>query len=227
LQQRLRDAQAEMARAKQGAVAADAGERSEETYRQALREERRAANLQRSGRDEAAAQAFQAAAERFKKAETEARLSAEDEEQERQKQANAQRGQTPNPQRGQTPPNPAPVQKQPPLNLEVEKEAVIQTLRRYERACSSRDVAAVRSVFPGAPGETLRQLAEARSFTLTIKSIGELRFYTLSETRQQAVAPVTLVYDVVTRSGQPNHEERQQSIMFERQRGAWIIVDVR
>jgi hypothetical protein len=208
-----------MARAKQDAVAADAGERSEETYRQALREERRAANLQRSGRDEAAAQAFQAAAVRFKKAETEARLSAEDEAQELQKQANAQRG--------QTPPSSPPAQKPPALNLEVEKEAVIQTLRRYERACSSGDVAGVRSVYPGVPGESLKQMTDARSFALTIKFTGEIKFYTFSETRISAVAPTTFLFEVVTRSGQRNREERSQSVTLEKQRGGWIIAGVR
>ena len=81
-------------------------------------------------------------------------------------------------------------------------------------------------VLPGASGESLKQLADARSFSLTIKSIGEIRFYTFSETRRPAVAPVTFVYDVVARSGQRTHEERQQTITLERQRDTWVITDV-
>jgi len=160
------------------------------------------------------------AADRFKQAATDARLIAEDEEQERLKRQAAERG------RGQAPPGPPAAQKPAPLNVDVEKDAVIQTLRRYELAYNNMDVAAVRSVFPDVPGESLKQLADARSFALTIKSIGEIKFYTFSESRRPAVAPVTFVYDVVTRSGQRSHEERRQKITLEKPRGTWVVTDV-
>jgi hypothetical protein len=211
-----------MARAKQDALEADAEVRSEATFGQAVREERRATNLGRSGRHDAAAQAFQVATERFKKAATEARLNAENEQQERlKKQANE-------PVRAQTPPNPSPAQKPPSLNLEVEKEAVIQTLRRYELAYASMSAAAVRNVHPGASADQLtRQFADARAYTLGIKFTGEIRFYTFSESRISAVAPTMFVSEVVTRSGQRKHDERAQTVTLEKQRGVWIIAEVR
>jgi hypothetical protein len=214
--------QTQTARAKQDALDADADVRAEATFGQALREERRATNLGRSGRNEAAAQAFQLATERFKKAATEARLNAEDEEQERLKKQASQST------RGQTPPAPPTAQKPPPLNLEVEKEAVIQTLKRYELAYASMSAAAVKSVHPNAPADQLtRQFADARSYALSIKFTGEIRFYTFSESRISAVGPATFIFDVVTRSGQRNRDERAQTVTLEKQRGVWIITDVR
>jgi len=208
-----------MARAKQDAIDAEANERSEGTYRQALREERRAMNL-RPGRDEAAAQAFQVAAERFKKAATEARLSAEDEEQERLKKP-------PNePERGQTPP-PTPAPQKPPLNTDAEKQVVIQLLRRYELAYASLSVAAVKSMHPGAATEQLtRQFADSRSYTLSIK-VDDVKFLTeLSADRTRGFVSAHLVYDVVTKAGQRKHDERSGTIVLEKQRGTWLITDV-
>jgi hypothetical protein len=210
-----------MARAKQDAVDADADLHAENTYGQAVREERRANNLRRSGRDEAAALSFEAAAERFKKSATEARLKTEDEEQDRLKKQKSE-------QRGQAPPSPPPAQKAAPLNIELEKDAVIQTLRRYELAYSSMSVAAVRSVHPGAAVDQLtKQFADARSYAVNVKFTGEIRFYTFSESRISAVAPATFIVDVITRGGQRNHEERAHSVTLEKQRGAWVITDIR
>src|SRR5262249_59522982 len=95
-QQRVRDAEAIAARTKQDALDADADVRSGATFGQGLRKERDAASFRRSGRDEAAAQAFVAAADRFRKAASEARLIAEEEAQERlKKQAGAHAQSTP------------------------------------------------------------------------------------------------------------------------------------
>jgi hypothetical protein len=154
--ERLRNAETAATSAREDALNADADVRSEALFKQGVRKEQEAASLRRAGKDEAAVQAFVAAADRFKKAGTEARLIAEDEEQERKKRGS-------DTSRGQTAPSPLP-QKPPPLNLSVENPAVIQVLRRYERANN-----------------------------LTIKTIGEIRFMTGSDGRSWGTVPVTFV----------------------------------
>lgn len=193
---------------------ADAGVASQPSYQRAMSEEAAAKQLESSGDLAAAARGYETAAAYLESAQKE------------YAEAESRRASATPPE---PPPTTAPVTSSAPATSSAptraqEEAAIRQILGNYERALESKDLNLFRQTKPNLTNDEAKRLTD--SFEAMDSHEVELNVQTVNIEGDRATVVVTRSDVITIRGRSQNGNTRQQSFVFQKSNGSWVITAI-